>query len=681
MPSKTFKVAALALVSLGAACTSSELGPGMAGRTGAAGSTDAPASMPFVPFSPTASSTPALPIPTGAAGAGGMTATGTGGAATVSAPSACGAAMGPLPGGTSPFLLDISGAVTSLAVPPRPITGGTLLVLHDGSAAVASDPDRDRLFVVDLVTRAVRATVLLPPGDEPGRLVEDAKGLIHVALRRGGAVVTLDPTLGIIVAREAICAAPRGLAYEPSTDLVHVACAEGLLVSLRAAGGVIRSLNVTRDLRDVVALADGRLVVSTFRRADALVLDGAGKVTASLRPATSARMDLTGLQTLSPSVAWRMVARGATGAIMLHQRALDGPVAPVPGGYAGGKGCGGIVESAVTVVDPAGQMGAASPAFQFATVAVDVALSPDGSQLAVASPGNAHTPLPQLMVTSLSTVITNGNGGGCVSAGLPTVAGPDGPGAGVDGQPPGQVIAVSFASNGTIVTQSREPAALWTSDGKGTITLPAESTADTGHMLFHANSGSGIACASCHPEGGDDGRVWNFACLGPRRTQSLRGGLSGTEPFHWDGDMKDFPKLVNDVFVGRMAGPAPSDAQSAAMLHWLDSVPELPNPPPAEPAAVARGRAIFNGAAGCATCHSGEHFTNNLSVDVGTAQGLALQVPSLRGVGWRAPFLHDGCAPTLADRFGSCGGGDKHGHTAQLLPANVSDLIAYLESL
>ena len=62
------------------------------------------------------------------------------------------------------------------------------------------------------------------------------------------------------------------------------------------------------------------------------------------------------------------------------------------------------------------------------------------------------------------------------------------------------------------------------------------SRADTGHLIFHANAGGGLACASCHAEGNDDGRVWNFTCEGPRRTQSLHVGLRGTEPFHWSGD-------------------------------------------------------------------------------------------------------------------------------------------------
>lgn len=56
-------------------------------------------------------------------------------------------------------------------------------------------------------------------------------------------------------------------------------------------------------------------------------------------------------------------------------------------------------------------------------------------------------------------------------------------------------------------------------------------------------------------------------------------------------------------------------------------------------------------------------------------------MPSLRGIGLRAPFMHDGCAPTLHDRFGACGGGDKHGVTSGLTPAQIDDLVAYLMTL
>jgi cytochrome c peroxidase len=72
-------------------------------------------------------------------------------------------------------------------------------------------------------------------------------------------------------------------------------------------------------------------------------------------------------------------------------------------------------------------------------------------------------------------------------------------------------------------------------------------------------------------------------------------------------------------------------------------------------------------------------MTNNSTVDVGT--GRAFQVPSLLGVAYRAPYMHGGCAGTLEDRFGSCGGGDRHGNTSALAAGQVADLVAYLKSL
>lgn len=54
--------------------------------------------------------------------------------------------------------------------------------------------------------------------------------------------------------------------------------------------------------------------------------------------------------------------------------------------------------------------------------------------------------------------------------------------------------------------------------------------------------------------------------------------------------------------------------------------------------------------------------------------------PSLVGLDARAPFMHDGCATTLADRFDLCGG-NAHGQTAHLDEANKNDLIQYQRSL
>ncbi|XXY45843.1 c-type cytochrome [Sorangium sp. So ce269] len=106
----------------------------------------------------------------------------------------------------------------------------------------------------------------------------------------------------------------------------------------------------------------------------------------------------------------------------------------------------------------------------------------------------------------------------------------------------------------------------------------------------------------------------------------------------------------------------------------------MPRSKPADEAAVARGEVLFNDPTlACATCHSGEKLTNGETMDVGT--GKPFQAPSLRGLAARAPYMHDGCAATLHDRFGPCGGGDQHGVTSALTPAQIDDLVAYLETL
>jgi CxxC motif-containing protein (DUF1111 family) len=158
----------------------------------------------------------------------------------------------------------------------------------------------------------------------------------------------------------------------------------------------------------------------------------------------------------------------------------------------------------------------------------------------------------------------------------------------------------------------------------------------------------------------------------------MRGKISGTAPFHWDGTLADFPSLVTEVYNSRMSGPPLAGDQETALLTWIDSIPTLPHSPPVDASAVTRGATLFT-SQGCTACHNGPELTNNQTVDVGT--GGNFQVARLLGVGWRAPFLHDGRAATLTDRFGSGGGGDSHGMTSTLTASQVSDLVAYLNSI
>jgi mono/diheme cytochrome c family protein len=256
----------------------------------------------------------------------------------------------------------------------------------------------------------------------------------------------------------------------------------------------------------------------------------------------------------------------------------------------------------------------------------------------------------------------------------------------VDARPPrGQVTAVAFNKAGHILVQTRQPASIQVLTANSQVVLADDDRADVGLDIFHTSSFAGLACASCHPEGGDDGRVWKFVDKNgkteERRTQNLRGGIMATTPFHWNGDLKNLGALMDEVFVRRMSGPQLTQDYVDVLGHWLDTIPPLPRRPARDLAASERGRALFQSpTVGCTSCHNGNLLTNNNTVDVGT--GRAMQVPSLRGVGWRAPFMHNGCAPTLTQRFSAaCGGGDRHGLTSRLTPAQIADLAAYVETL
>ena len=225
----------------------------------------------------------------------------------------------------------------------------------------------------------------------------------------------------------------------------------------------------------------------------------------------------------------------------------------------------------------------ALPSLSGVTLAVDVALAPGGQRMAIAAAGNAPFPtLGQVFAFSLSE-LPSGVMGSCA-----TVQ----PVAGVTGQ----AVAVAFTPSGQLVVQTREPAAIVLPGGAG-VTLSGESRGDTGHTLFHANAGAFMACASCHPEGGDDGHIWTFLPIGSRRTQNLRGSLAGTAPFHWDGDMATFTDLAHDVFGQRMSGGALAPDQVAALERWTTTLPTIPASPVREVGTVARGRALFADAA------------------------------------------------------------------------------------
>lgn len=563
------------------------------------------------------------------------------------------------------------GPTVTQAKAPPPISGGTMTVGPDGNLVAMADPDRDLVYLVDVDQRAVLHTIELPEGSEPGRVAFDDQGRVHVALRGTGELVTIQAASGLFALRTACKTAARGVAFEKSTNEVHIACTDGSLVSFSPVASAdtkepTRTRHFGADLRDVFVSKSGSMYITHFRNAAIeRVFDGVVS---------------SALVTTGGSVGYRAIAapapRGDGGdePIMVSQEPLPPPPVPLPSEYyaapSGLRNCPvdspSTVDASVSVVVTRLSSRTGSVIVPRAVVPVDVASN--GRQHVVVAAGNAFAKgLHQLLIVQENMLLDGHQD--CVPL--------------AEGNVDGQAIAAAFTSRDELLVQTREPAALhiMTKDlsrAAKTIPLSTISRKDTGHDIFHATAGRMLACATCHAEGGDDGHTWSFGDIGPRRTPSLLGTMKNTAPFHWDGSVANVQGLTDGTFRERMAGPYLADYQVKALEHYMF---DLPAPKPLRPAAdlaAARGKTAFESR--CTSCHQGAMLTNNASMNVGTDG--KFQVPSLVGVAWRGPWVHDGCAATLANVLDPACGGSRHASAISgLSSATKSDLFAYLESL
>lgn len=538
-----------------------------------------------------------------------------------------------------------------------PVTGGGLARV--GDRIVASDTDGDRLLAVHADTHALAGVLALEPGDAPGRIAQDPDGNGYVVLGAAGAVAsfTADPlALGW---RSQVCAAPRGVAWDDDAGVLRVACASGVLAAVTADGRLLETPFVERDLADVV-VADGSVWLATFRDAAILRRCATGVVDRFALPDSD-----FGQGTMRASVAWAMEPHPDGGVALLHQwRSLaDVPIDVRDTGLAVGTAyggvdpttCSGVVVGGLSSVDQDGAL-RSRVAFGATPLAVDLARDDAGWLLAVAgTPGARVLALPDPATAGAERT------GGLL------------PVAGVAGD---HNVAV-LVDEGRVWTLWRQPLAIAVDETRVALGLVADDP-DPAFALFHRDAGAGIACASCHPDAGDDGQVWSFAGLGDRRTQPLRAAIGHTAPYHWDGEFAGLSDLMDEVFVGRMGGEPVDAAEVARLVAWLDA---LPVPRTTEPVAAHladEGRAVFT-AAGCASCHAPPYWTDGRTHDVGT--GGAFQTPSLLGVSSRPPWMHDGCAATLRDRFSLPCGGAAHGDFLDLSDAEIDAILAFLGTL
>ena len=118
--------------------------------------------------------------------------------------------------------------------------------------------------------------------------------------------------------------------------------------------------------------------------------------------------------------------------------------------------------------------------------------------------------------------------------------------------------------------------------------------------------------------------------------------------------------------------------------------------------AAQRGFVLFNGKAGCSSCHAGWNFTDDKFHDVGLSSGdkgrsvvtkkpeddFGMKTPGLREIVARAPYMHDGSLATLEAVMGHyvAGGTARPTRSPLMKPlalsgAEVADVIAFLRTL
>ncbi len=315
----------------------------------------------------------------------------------------------------------------------------------------------------------------------------------------------------------------------------------------------------------------------------------------------------------------------------------------------------------MTYVSPSGVV--SGPILDDIGLAVDLAVDADGAVVV----NGAFQPTPHETVKRYAlSAVTSAPDDECAT----------GVAIGTEMSRPRQTVAAAFHPTGALVVQHREPGlfAIHSGEDRFELRLPgATSVRDEGNDVFHQQTESTVTCASCHPGGHEDGHTWTFDPVGPRRTQSLLGGILETAPFHWDGD-QTMELIMGSTFVGRMGGDPVAGARSEQVGEWLDVQPTRPVPH-ADASLTNRGREVFDEAL-CGDCHSGAQMTNNENVALGAS---AFQVPSLTGVSQRAPYYHDGCAQSLDETLSTTGCVPEHG--VDLSSADREALVAYLGEL
>jgi len=603
-----------------------------------------------------------------------------------------------------------SRSVTVLVAPqgPQPTTSSQILCDEPNRRIWAVNPDNDTITAVS--ADGLSKEVEIPVCDDPRSVALSPSGELWVACRDSDQIGILDASSGapVQVLSTGYGSAPVGVVFEPGSNNVFV--------SLDGSGEVLRYNASTKALT-------GSLAVGPTPRGMAVSPDGARLfVTRFLSPQDHAEIweiDTTSM-TLNQTIRadklggdenrdGTAAGRGTPNYLTSIVVAPDGETAWVTANKPNverGLLFGPDLDSDNTVRNVALRLDLTTGTF-LDSIDIDnsdsasaLAFSPLGDYLFVTLQGDDG-------VTVFDALTFDETAGlGSLVASLGTRAAPQG-------------VCVDSETNRTFVKNfmSRDLTVLDTdtlfqtggvSVNATTVSTVASEALPTqvlvGKQIFYNGSDPRmsaegyISCASCHLDGGQDGRTWDFTGRneGLRNTTELRGRAgTGMGNVHWSAnfdEIQDFEGDIRGPFGGTgfmddddwlatsdPLGPAKAGLSTeldalAAYVSSLDRL-SLPKSPYRDPdgSVSAEGQigvGVFRDL-NCTSCHAPFTLTdstlgNETLHDVGTLRTTSgsrlgseltgIDTPTLHGIWRTAPYFHDGSAETLRDVFTVAGG-------------------------
>ena len=590
-----------------------------------------------------------------------------------------------------------------------------------GTRRVTTQVLRYRIAAIAVATSILATPARADPPTVPVALAWGSDGALRVALREARQIVSIDPASWNIVGSRDLPFRPASLALASDKMTLLIGGADGDLAAIDSTGmtfsirgstgrGWTRVLPLAgskfaaasrwQTAVDVFDLPRGRLVRSiplTFppgmlvRRPDGrlIVADAFGGRLASVDPETGAVT-----ARLIDGVNVRALAISGDGnELLLAHTTQDDTVPITPSNIDAGL----VVSSRLSSVrlsDFDHPNGASMEPLPSRRIALDgprhgaadpsaMAVSRDGAVVLVALAGS-HQLLKNDRTLGLASShrglrpLGHNQGLATLEVGRTPLD--------VTISPTGEFAVTANAMSDTL-TVARVADLSWVATVRLGPESPAQTAEQRGEALFHDARlalDRWMTCATCHPAGHTSGLNFDTLSDGgygaPKNTPSLL-GVGATAPYAWTGRFATLSEQVHESLRTSLRGEGDHSAPAADLSAYLGSLTPPPPRRAADEPAVLRGAAVFRERR-CDSCHAPPQYTSagakGVGLDDGAGGHRAFNAPTLRGVGWTAPFLHDG---RLGDLDAVLKIHPPGGSQRPLEPNERGDLQAFLESL